>query len=58
MRFDPNLSREEIAEQLVRDAREAWGEQRLIELRPVLDTTANAIHLIRQARLEPTELEP
>ncbi len=58
MRFEPNLSREEIVEQLVRDAREAWGEQRLPELRPVLDTTANAIHLIGQEHLEPTDVEP
>ncbi len=58
MRFDPNLSRGEITEHLVRDALEAWGEQRLPELRPVLETTANAIHLIGQARLEPTEVEP
>ena len=58
MRFDPRLSREEIVQQLVRDAQGAWGEERLAELRPVLETTANAIHLVARERLEPTDVEP
>ena len=58
MRFDPRLSREEIVQQLVRDAQEAWGEHRLAELRPVLETTANALHLRGCERLDATDVEP
>ena len=58
MRFDPRLSREEIVQRLVRDAQEAWGEHRLAELRPVLEATGNAIHLVARERLEPTDVEP
>jgi hypothetical protein len=58
MRFDPRLSREELTEALVRDAGATWGEDRAGELRPALETTASAIWLVAQERLEPTDVEP
>ena len=58
MRFDPRLSREEMTEALARDAAASWGEDRVGELRPVLETTASAIWLVAQERLEPTDVEP
>ena len=58
MRFDPRQSREEMEEALVRDARAAWGDDRLEELRPVLAVTASAIWQIGQVRLDPIDVEP
>jgi hypothetical protein len=58
MRFDPRLSREEMADALLRDARATWGEDRLEELRPALEITAGALWTIAQERLDPTDVEP
>ncbi len=58
MRFDPRMSREEVAAAIVRDAAATWGEDRVDELRPALETTAAAIWLVAQERLEPTDVEP
>lgn len=58
MRLDPSVPREEIVEALVREARATWGEERLKELRPALETTAGAIWTIARERLDPTDVEP
>jgi hypothetical protein len=58
MRFDPDLSREETLARMRADAKAAWGEERMAELRPGLEQTADAIWRVAQAALEPTELEP
>ncbi len=47
-----------MTEALVRDAGATWGEDRAGELRPALETTASAIWLVAQERLEPTDVEP
>ena len=58
MRFDPRDSREQMIEALVREARSNWGDDRVGELRPVLEITAGAIWTIAQERLELTDVEP
>lgn len=58
MRFDPRRSREEVEAALVRDARATWGDDSVEELRPVLETTAAAIWLVGQQRLDPIDVEP
>ncbi|HYU19976.1 MAG TPA: hypothetical protein VEQ11_14900 [Chloroflexota bacterium] len=58
MRFDPNLSKDEVLQALEEDARATWGEARLPELRASLETTASALWLIAQEELEPIDLEP
>ena len=58
MRFDPALSREETLARLTDDARATWGEERTAALRPALETTANAIWVVAQETLDPTDVEP
>jgi hypothetical protein len=58
MRFDPTLTREETLARLTEDAVAAWGEGRAAELRPVLATTAEAIWVVAQEALDPTDVEP
>jgi hypothetical protein len=58
MRFDPRDSREQMTDALVREARSTWGDDRVDELRPVLEITAGAIWTIAQERLELTDVEP
>lgn len=58
MRFDPRQSPEHMEEALVRDARAAWGDERLEALRPVLAVTASALWRIGQVRLDPIDVEP
>ena len=58
MRFDPALSREETLARLTDEAVAAWGDERAAELRPTIETTANAIWVVAQEALDPTDVEP
>ena len=58
MRFGPGMSRQQLSDDLTREAVATWGEQRLEELRPTLETTATALSLLAEQRLEPTDVEP
>ena len=58
MRFDPALTREETLARLTDDAVAAWGKERAAELRAALETTANAIWVVAQEPLDPTDVEP
>ena len=58
MRFGPSMSRQQLSDDLIREAVATWGEQRLEELRPALETTAAALSLLAEERLEPTDVEP
>ncbi len=58
MRFDPALSREEMLAELSEAAVETWGDERAAELRATLATTANALWVVAQEPLDPTDVEP
>ena len=58
MRFDPTLTREETVARLTEEAVAAWGEERAVELRPTLATTAEALWVVAQEPLDPTDVEP
>ena len=58
MRFDPALTRDETLARLTDDAVAAWGEERVAELRPTLETTARALWVVAQEALDPTDVEP
>ncbi len=58
MHFDPALTREETLARLTDEAVAAWGEERAAELKGTLATTAEAIWVVAQERLDPTDVEP
>ena len=58
LRFDPDQTKDDLLEILVRAAETAWGADDVPALRASLNATAQAIWLMNQEIFTPWDVEP
>jgi hypothetical protein len=58
MRLDPNITPDEIAEQMHAMARISYGEERAEALASQIDALAKRLAMLAQRELEPSDVPP